>query len=383
VFDIPIIMFHSVNDHPAENPLGFLSISPSEFDAQLRALTRAGFQFTTMKALCEMAQSDDLGNDPWIVLTFDDGYLDNLLHAKPVLEANGARATVYVSPDFVGPGKVRTLAEVANGWGYLNWEELRLLEKSGVFDVQSHTLTHDHVFWGSRVVDVYTSQKFKDYYWLTHLLAPATKREWQGDVSHFASTVPDGYPVFEHGRALGGPQFIPAPDFVNDCLAAFDNGGQDAVLRLASTRREKGVFESSEAFHARLHREIADSKQLIENRLGKRVDTVCFPGGVYNEIVLEHTARAGYRIFFRASKEPARNNRDALPALSVRFQPPSLVGLSRISFTRDYPRRYFRRAAAFWNVTLKMRHFMRPGEAQPVFRIFRGVRNALRRAGVV
>lgn len=381
MIDIPIIMYHSVNDQPSENPLGHLSVSSCEFEAQLRGLADSGFEFTTLAALQSMAELGRLEDRRWIVLTFDDGYLDNLLFAKPILEAFGASATVYVSPDFVDDGRVRSLTEVPNAWGYLNWAELRLLEDSGTFDVQSHTLTHDHVFLGDRVVDVYTSEKFGEYYWLTHLLAPETKPQWQGDVSRFATVVPDGYPIFQHGRALAGRRFLPAPDFVAECLTAFQRGGEEEVMNHA-TSPDRGRLENAEDCRRRLHRELADSKLLIEGRLAKPVESVCFPGGVYDDYVLQEAARAGYRTFMRSSRAVANRNLTALADVCSNSSSSCLVGLSRIGFTRDYPRRYFRRSSAYWNARLKVHSFIRPARRHSVLRLARGVRNGFRKARV-
>jgi hypothetical protein len=379
VNDIPIIMYHSVNDHPSDNPLGHLSVSTCEFEAQLRAVVKGNFEFITMTSLLDIARTGRLGEGRWAVLTFDDGYLDNLLYAKPILEALGAKATVYVCPEFVGNGRARTLADVPNGWGYLNWEELRLLEYSGLVDVQSHTLTHDQVFVGPRVLDVYTADKFFDYYWLIHTLFPETKVEWHGDVKRFASLVPDGYPIFEHDRALAGRQFRPDEGFIADCLAAFEAGGQEEVLRLASVRPAPGRVETVEEYDDRCYGELVRSKRAIEDQLGKQVETVCFPGCGYSEKALHHAKRAGYTTFFRSSREVQSNNRRNLEVLSSRSASHAPLDLCRLSFSRDYPRKRFRRSKAYWNARLKMQGFMRPGQGQPILRLARNVRDSWRR----
>jgi peptidoglycan/xylan/chitin deacetylase (PgdA/CDA1 family) len=381
--NIPIVMYHSVNDPPDDNPLRHLSVTPVEFECHLRAVRAAGFQFVTMRGLWEMAQTGDLATTRAAVLTFDDGYLDNWLNAKPILEAFDANATVFVSPGFVAEGRARTRDDVPNGWGYLNWDELRLMESSGRFDVQSHTLTHDHGFLGSRLVDVYTADRFEDYYWLTWLLAPETKHQWQGDVRRFASVVPDGFPIFEHGRALSGRQFLPANDFVEQCLARFRQGGREAVLRTGSVKGSRGKLETPAEYEARIDREVTQSKEIIENRLGHTADFICFPGGAYSDEVLRHTAHAGYKTYFLSSRHAGFcDNRLALSDPPGSSGPVGLVPLKRISFTRDYPRWALPKSAAYWNARLKIHAFLEPSRVGPLLKAARGLRNGARRLGV-
>jgi peptidoglycan/xylan/chitin deacetylase (PgdA/CDA1 family) len=70
-----------------------------------------------------------------IVLTFDDGYADNLLTALPILQRHGFRATVFVVTDFVNAGA--TPYQHAS----LTWEQCRELQRAGI-EVGSHTCTH-------------------------------------------------------------------------------------------------------------------------------------------------------------------------------------------------------------------------------------------------
>jgi peptidoglycan/xylan/chitin deacetylase (PgdA/CDA1 family) len=108
-----ILMFHHVRpDQPREfAPNRLLEITPTFLDVTLQMLKRGGF---------DLISSDDLpsrleqGGDarPFAVLTFDDGYRDNLEHALPVLRRHAAPWTLFVTTDF------------ADGQGRLWWLEL-------------------------------------------------------------------------------------------------------------------------------------------------------------------------------------------------------------------------------------------------------------------
>ena len=79
-----------------------------------------------------------------IALTFDDGYVDNAVHAMPVLEAHGFRGTVFVVTDLVS-GK----GGFAKGHGspapLLGWEEIQRLDGKSPLTFEAHTVTHPNL----------------------------------------------------------------------------------------------------------------------------------------------------------------------------------------------------------------------------------------------
>lgn len=93
-----IVMYHRVADTPLDPQL--LSVRPDRFDEHLSVLADAG----ELMPLAEMADRLVAGKsvDGAVAITFDDGYADNLHVAKPLLEAHGAPATVFVTAGMVG-----------------------------------------------------------------------------------------------------------------------------------------------------------------------------------------------------------------------------------------------------------------------------------------
>ena len=77
-----------------------LAISPEHFAQQLEVLTRMA-QITTLSALDD-APLPRHGERPRVAITFDDGYVDNLLHAEPVLARFSAPATVFIATSLIG-----------------------------------------------------------------------------------------------------------------------------------------------------------------------------------------------------------------------------------------------------------------------------------------
>jgi peptidoglycan/xylan/chitin deacetylase (PgdA/CDA1 family) len=90
-----------------------------------------------------------------VVVTFDDGYLDNYLHAHPVLAEFGQKALLFVVTGWMGAGPVRMQGDcpnhkrckalIAGGEAdavILRWAEVEAMQAAGTFEFHSHTDTH-------------------------------------------------------------------------------------------------------------------------------------------------------------------------------------------------------------------------------------------------
>src|SRR5262245_54016318 len=98
---IPILMYHQVmpRPHPA---LRKYAVTPGAFGAQMNWLTVAGYVPITLDTLLAHRSGHcSLPSRP-IVITFDDGFLDCVEHAVPILHARGFTATFYLVAGLVG-----------------------------------------------------------------------------------------------------------------------------------------------------------------------------------------------------------------------------------------------------------------------------------------
>ncbi|MGB7925673.1 MAG: polysaccharide deacetylase family protein [Pyrinomonadaceae bacterium] len=96
-----ILMYHRVADLPSD-PFS-LAVSPQHFAEHLEAL-RKHSRPTSLRQLTESLQH---GKSPRraVVVTFDDGYTDNLSNAKPLLERYDVPATAFVTTGHIGEGR--------------------------------------------------------------------------------------------------------------------------------------------------------------------------------------------------------------------------------------------------------------------------------------
>ncbi len=129
---VPILMYHYVRTNPIARDLvgADLSVEPQSFAREMLMLSKAGMHTITFDDLyAALTQGHELPPHP-VVLTFDDGYEDFYTAAFPVLQALQMKAT-----SFVITGKA--------GWkGYMTWDQMREIDRSGLVQFESHTVTH-------------------------------------------------------------------------------------------------------------------------------------------------------------------------------------------------------------------------------------------------
>jgi len=124
-----ILCYHRV--HPVRRDR--FTVTTSQLEEHLDYLARWGFRFIHVR---DLLASAPLPPRP-LILTFDDGYVDNLEHAVPVLRRHGASATIFVVTGCAGD-RARWLEEAPSLMGP---RELRELEREGV-ELALHCHSH-------------------------------------------------------------------------------------------------------------------------------------------------------------------------------------------------------------------------------------------------
>lgn len=141
---IPILMYHKVNPDPGVGGYG-LRVSPRSFEKQMAYLSRSGYQSISLNDLADhFEKGRPLPSRP-VIITFDDGYLDNYTYAYPILKKYGMTATIFVVAGTVGG---------VNEFDYnggrqpknkmAGWQELKEMVEGGIA-IGAHTLRHTHL----------------------------------------------------------------------------------------------------------------------------------------------------------------------------------------------------------------------------------------------
>lgn len=125
VSDVPVLNYHKVDDY-----YHALSISPSEFEEQIKYLYNSGYHTITPDDLiASLKYGNDLPEKP-ILITFDDGYADNYQNAYPILKKYNFTATIFIVTNLVGHDQ-----------NFITWEQAREMQENG-FVFGSHTVNH-------------------------------------------------------------------------------------------------------------------------------------------------------------------------------------------------------------------------------------------------
>jgi peptidoglycan/xylan/chitin deacetylase (PgdA/CDA1 family) len=134
---ITVILYHRVSDDVRDN----LTVGIEQFDRQMALIRR----YCTPISIQEVINMTVIprSNKPLVVVTFDDGYLDNYTNAASILMRHHIPAAFFVSTGLMGTDK-RFPHDVRRNnpqVPLMNWDQLREMVDNG-FTVGSHTVNH-------------------------------------------------------------------------------------------------------------------------------------------------------------------------------------------------------------------------------------------------
>lgn len=126
-------MYHHIQAAPAGSGalVSDLSVNPENFEAQLRYLSKEGYESITLDDLAlHLTVGKPLPPKP-IIFTFDDGYSDAFTHAFPLLRRYGFFGTFFLISAPID----------ANNGDFLSWAEVEEMYAAGM-QFQPHTYDH-------------------------------------------------------------------------------------------------------------------------------------------------------------------------------------------------------------------------------------------------
>ncbi|MCB2223811.1 MAG: polysaccharide deacetylase family protein [Actinobacteria bacterium] len=278
---IAVLAYHRIADAGARGLEGFrgnVSATPDDFAAQLDWIGRR----------CEVISLDDLL--AWMdggarlptcaaMITFDDGYRDNLEAAAPILAERGMPATLFLT---TGP---------TDGGPALFWDRV-----AAAFALTSA---------GAAVLPGVGERA-----WET-----AAERD---RVAHEVVYATKRLPLEERARVLddlGAALGVEVPERLPGLYLDWD-GVRDLGWAVGAHTVRHPVLTA--VGHERAVEEIALSRNRIEQELGRRVRAFAYPNGLVGDIDERAAAEAGIDLAFTLRQAPARRREVRAHPLAVR-----------------------------------------------------------------
>jgi peptidoglycan/xylan/chitin deacetylase (PgdA/CDA1 family) len=276
-----ILMYHRVAEAGID-PWS-LCVTPQHFAEQLEVLQRYLHPMTLQHLALSHAKAEL--PEQAVAITFDDGYANNLLQAKPLLAQRQIPASVFVTSGYVGQER--------EYW----WDELeQVLLTPGTLPSRLSLLIGDQErFWvlgnaaqyspadqqrdtGLHVLDQRASDRMKFYYTLWAALQPlaeANRQQCLTEIYTWAATDPT---LRDTHRPMTAEE-----------LCALETGGLVEV-GAHTVHHPLLPTQSAELQQA----EIMHSKSNLERILGHSVDSFAYPFGAYRKNTIALVEAAGF-----------------------------------------------------------------------------------------
>ena len=343
---LPVLMHHLVS-----NDASHLSVRPAVFEEQCRSLAEKGWFGIGLAEAEEFLINGAPLPEKSFLMTFDDGFLDNYVYAWPIMRKYGHKGVIFAVSDRISAEQRACEAHAQAGqsllrptiedvWNsncgkedlpmidkllhtgelgqtvrrdlFLNWDEARLMEKSGVMAIAGHSTRHESVFAGPA---------FSDF------VRP------KDQLRTFCHTVPPsfwGLPDFGRVPELAHPAFIPAPELAEeiktlvpqDDAAALAFFNSPAAVEKLQALVEKykdnlGEFENPQAQRLRFGEIMNRSQAVLSHELGHKIRSFCWPWGVFCEEARQAGLAAGFEVFYTTK---LGINRPGAPLAVSRFK---------------------------------------------------------------
>lgn len=130
---VPVVMYHSVSRLGACDYI----VTPQNIERDFEFLSERGYKTVSVADLINYADGKCELPKRSVVLTFDDGFYNNLHFVLPLLEKFDFCATVNVVGSFTEGEK--GLQKRSSVYSYLSEEEIGALKKSGRVEIGNHS----------------------------------------------------------------------------------------------------------------------------------------------------------------------------------------------------------------------------------------------------
>ncbi len=283
-----------------------IAVSPANFEQQL-AFLKKKYQVISLQEMADSVANKKIRRNS-VALTFDDGYVDNYLQAKPLLEKYELPATFFISSGNIGQ-------ETPFWWDELEQlilftQQLPATFRLGQFQSQADLKDENYLTEDLRL---------KHTSWRACDEAPPTSRA-QLYYSLWQELKPLSHAVQQEKMQLirewANPSGETLPELKSMSLAQLQELGRNHLFEIGAHT----VSHPALAFHEAPYqkRELAENREFLRQATGQGVDLVAYPYGNYNTDTLATVASLQFKAAF--TTEERTINTQAHPHRLGRFQ---------------------------------------------------------------
>jgi len=151
---VPVLMYHHVSPHKKD----MVTITPEVFEKQMEYLYKSGYKTLTIDELLSCINGSFIPEQKAVVLTFDDGWIDNHIYALPIIEKYKIHVAIFIITGSTEkasenltqipshtPTHKKSKSLIKKGEEQkvlLNWGLIKKMSATGLIDFYSHTKNH-------------------------------------------------------------------------------------------------------------------------------------------------------------------------------------------------------------------------------------------------
>jgi len=301
-----IVCYHGVirNAKRDLQPLYQNTVSITDFERQIDYLAR-NFQTLSLADFAKRLSHDETLPRKAALITFDDGYRNNVELAAPILRRKGVPAVFHLATSYIGSRRTLWPDEVL--LRILDWKTPRITVPGGE-ETGVPVAFIDRIQLASRI-----KQRCKT-------LTPQCREQYLSALRDVTPEVPSHYDEEAH-------TFMTWDEARTLTSTGFELGSHTVTHPILS-RCEAATVEQ----------ELRQSKQVIEQETGQRCISLAYPNGGradYSDAVMASASRAGYTVAFAIEDhrmtDPQR--RHAIPRIVITGHVPHAFFEAKVSNT--------------------------------------------------
>lgn len=270
-----------------------LTVSPGHFEQQLQILHKTR-RVKPLSYLQRILESNE-NTTPFILLTFDDGYADNFINVKPLLEKYELPATFFIPTKYIG--------QEQEFW----WDELAfiLLQKKvlpPLLTITTDDFSKQYDIKEETHISTSLIKLHED--WNVNLDAPSKRARVYLDIWKMLSPLPFNHQdeIMRQIREWAEWDTIPREEYK---VMAADHVNQLGNMGLftigAHTHSHPALPEHSKEFQAE---EMVKNKEVLQQLTGTEVEALAYPSGRYNDVTIGVAKNLGFKLAFTTNAQP-------------------------------------------------------------------------------